>query len=141
MADFTLDGRVALVTGASRGLGRHFAGALAKAGATVALAGRDQAQLAEVQREIGGAGGRAMAVPLDVTDGKSVTACVAAVEQALGPIDILVNNAGIAISGGGRIGNTDFLQIARKMGAVDALQKPFDPDDLLGRINICLKAA
>jgi CheY-like chemotaxis protein len=47
----------------------------------------------------------------------------------------------IAISGGGRIGNTDFLQIARKMGAVDALQKPFDPDDLLGRIDSCLKAA
>lgn len=47
----------------------------------------------------------------------------------------------IAISGGGRIGNTDFLQIARKMGAVDALQKPFDPDDLLGRITNCLKAA
>ena len=47
----------------------------------------------------------------------------------------------IAISGGGRIGNTDFLQIARKMGAVDALQKPFDPDDLLGRISNCLKAA
>lgn len=47
----------------------------------------------------------------------------------------------IAISGGGRIGNTDFLQIARKMGAVDALPKPFDPDDLLGRIKDCLKAA
>jgi CheY-like chemotaxis protein len=47
----------------------------------------------------------------------------------------------IAISGGGRIGNTDFLQIARKMGAVDALAKPFDPEDLLGRITSCLKAA
>ncbi|HEY1504241.1 MAG TPA: response regulator [Stellaceae bacterium] len=47
----------------------------------------------------------------------------------------------IAISGGGRIGNTDFLQIARKMGAVDALQKPFDPDDLVGRISNCLEAA
>ena len=47
----------------------------------------------------------------------------------------------IAISGGGRIGNTDFLSIARKMGAVDALPKPFDPDDLLGRISNCLKAA
>ena len=47
----------------------------------------------------------------------------------------------IAISGGGRIGNTDFLQIARKMGAVDALAKPFDPEDLLGRITTCLKAA
>ena len=47
----------------------------------------------------------------------------------------------IAISGGGRIGNTDFLQIARKMGAVDARPKPLDPDDLLGRIDDCLKAA
>jgi CheY-like chemotaxis protein len=47
----------------------------------------------------------------------------------------------IAISGGGRIGNTDFLQIARKMGAVDALAKPFDPEDLLQRITNCLKAA
>jgi CheY-like chemotaxis protein len=47
----------------------------------------------------------------------------------------------IAISGGGRIGNTDFLQIARKLGAVDALPKPFDPDDLLDRIGNCLKAA
>ena len=46
----------------------------------------------------------------------------------------------IAISGGGRIGNTDFLQIARKMGASDALPKPFDPDDLLDRINNCLAA-
>ena len=47
----------------------------------------------------------------------------------------------IAISGGGRIGNIDYLQIARKMGAVDALQKPFDSDDLLGRITNWLKAA
>jgi CheY-like chemotaxis protein len=47
----------------------------------------------------------------------------------------------IAISGGGRIGNTDFLQIARKMGARDALAKPFDPDDLLARISTCLDAA
>src|SRR5580692_8329114 len=47
----------------------------------------------------------------------------------------------IAISGGGRIGNTDFLQIARKMGAVDSLPKPFDPEDLLQRIANFLKAA
>jgi CheY-like chemotaxis protein len=45
----------------------------------------------------------------------------------------------IAISGGGRIGNTDFLQMARKLGAVDALSKPFDPDDLLARIDNCFK--
>lgn len=47
----------------------------------------------------------------------------------------------IAISGGGRVGNTDFLQIARKMGAADALPKPFDPEDLLSRITNCFKAA
>src|SRR5579872_4892942 len=98
MADFTLDQRVALVTGASRGLGRHFAGVLARAGAAVALAARDEQRLAEAAREIERAGGRAMALPLDVTDGKSVKSCVAAAERALGPIDILVNNAGIAVS-------------------------------------------
>jgi DNA-binding response OmpR family regulator len=47
----------------------------------------------------------------------------------------------IAISGGGRIGNTDFLQIARKMGASDALPKPFDPDELVARVTTCLNAA
>jgi CheY-like chemotaxis protein len=66
-------------------------------------------------------------------------------QEGIGTIrQILAERPGtkiIAISGGGRIGNTDFLQIARKMGAVDALQKPFDPDDLLGRITNCLKAA
>src|ERR1700727_811497 len=98
MVDFSLNSRVALVTGASRGLGRHFAGVLAKAGAAVALASRQQDLLAEAVREIEAAGGRAVAVPLDVTDGKSVRACVAAAEAALGPIDILVNNAGIAVS-------------------------------------------
>jgi NAD(P)-dependent dehydrogenase (short-subunit alcohol dehydrogenase family) len=98
MVDFSLDGRVALVTGASRGLGRHFAGVLARAGAAVALAARDEALLAEAAREIADAGGRAVALPLDVTSGKSVRTCVAAAEQALGPIDILVNNAGIAVS-------------------------------------------
>ena len=98
MADFSLNGRVALVTGASRGLGRHFAGVLAQAGAAVALAARDETQLAETKAEIEAAGGRAMVVPLDVTSGKSVRTCVAAAEAALGPIDILVNNAGIAVS-------------------------------------------
>src|SRR5579863_8467607 len=62
MADFTLDGRIALVTGASRGLGRHFAGVLARAGAAVALAARDQTQLAEVKGEVESAGGRAATV-------------------------------------------------------------------------------
>jgi DNA-binding response OmpR family regulator len=66
-------------------------------------------------------------------------------QEGIGTIrQILAERPGtkiIAISGGGRIGNTDFLSIARKMGAIDALPKPFDPDDLLGRINNCLKAA
>jgi NAD(P)-dependent dehydrogenase (short-subunit alcohol dehydrogenase family) len=98
MADFSLGGRVALVTGASRGLGRHFAGVLARAGAAVALAARDETLTAEAAREIEAAGARALPLPLDVTDGNSVKTCVAAAERALGPIDILVNNAGIAVS-------------------------------------------
>src|ERR1700760_3258350 len=98
MADFTLDGRIALVTGASRGLGRHFAGVLAQAGAAVALAARDEKLLAEVKGEIESTGGRATTVPLDVTDGKSVKACVALVEQGLRPIDHLLNKAGTAVA-------------------------------------------
>ena len=98
MVDFNLKDRVALVTGASRGLGRHFAQMLAKAGAAVALASRDEVRLAAAVAEISQAGGKAVAVPLDVTNGKSVRDCVAAAERALGPIDILVNNAGIAVS-------------------------------------------
>ncbi len=67
-------------------------------------------------------------------------------QEGIGTIrQILAERPGtkiIAISGGGAISaNTDFLSIARKMGAVDALPKPFDPDDLLGRISNCLKAA
>src|SRR5215469_10348031 len=98
MADFTLAGRVALVTGASRGLGRHFAGVLAKAGAAVALAARDETLLAEAAAEIGAAGGRAVALALDVASGKSVRRSIEEAERALGPLDILVNNAGIAVS-------------------------------------------
>ncbi len=98
MADFDLAGRVALVTGASRGLGRHFAMVLAKAGAAVALAARQEALLAEAVAAIGKEHGNALALPLDVTDGQSVRRCVTEAERALGPIDILVNNAGIAIS-------------------------------------------
>ncbi len=98
MADFNLTGRVALVTGASRGLGRHFAGVLAKAGAAVALCARNLDRLGEVAAEIEKAGGRAVAIKLDVSDGRSVRDGMAAAEKALGPLDILVNNAGIAIS-------------------------------------------
>jgi NAD(P)-dependent dehydrogenase (short-subunit alcohol dehydrogenase family) len=98
MASFDLTGRTALVTGASSGLGRHFAGVLARAGAAVALAARRLDRLEEAAAEITAAGGRAAAVGCDIADGGSVRAAVESAEAALGPLDILVNNAGIAIS-------------------------------------------
>jgi NAD(P)-dependent dehydrogenase (short-subunit alcohol dehydrogenase family) len=95
---FRLDGKVALVTGASRGLGRCFAETLAAAGATVALAARSMDALAEVQAGIEAAGGKAFAVKLDVTDKAQVDAAVAAIVEQAGRVDVLVNNSGIAIT-------------------------------------------
>ncbi len=102
MADFPLpyvshdlSGQVALVTGASSGLGRRFATTLAASGAAVAVAARRADRLEELVGEITGRGGRAAAVPLDVTDAGSITAAVDAAEQQLGRVTILVNNAGI----------------------------------------------
>jgi NAD(P)-dependent dehydrogenase (short-subunit alcohol dehydrogenase family) len=94
---FDLTGRVALVTGASSGLGVHFARTLAAAGASVAIAARRAERLASLQAELQSAGTKALAVELDVQSGDSITAAFAAAEQALGPIDIVVNNAGISI--------------------------------------------
>jgi NAD(P)-dependent dehydrogenase (short-subunit alcohol dehydrogenase family) len=93
-----LSGRVALVTGASGGLGRHFANVLARAGATVALAARRLDSLGVVAAEIESSGGRAAAVRLDVTDGASVREAVAATLAQLGGLDILVNNAGVTVT-------------------------------------------
>lgn len=90
-----LTGKTALVTGASSGLGRHFAGVLAKAGARVALAARRTDALAETRAAIEAAGGSAVVVAMDVTDPASVTAAVGEAWDALGRIDILVNNAGV----------------------------------------------
>ena len=93
-----LKGRVALVTGGSRGIGRSIAVALAGAGARVAVNYRVEAEAAtEVVRAITGAGGAAVALQADVADPAAVTGLVEGAEAALGPVDILVNNAGVII--------------------------------------------
>jgi 3-oxoacyl-[acyl-carrier protein] reductase len=91
----TVSGKIVLVTGASRGIGRAIAEALASAGATVVLGARDETKLAEAVDAIGSAGGRASAVPLDVCRRESVDTALAAVLERHGRLDGLVNNAGI----------------------------------------------
>ena len=91
----TLAGRIALVTGASQGIGRACALELAKAGATVALAARNVEKLGEVAAEIAAAGGTAQAFALDVSSEESIKECAKAVLSAFGSVHILVNNAGI----------------------------------------------
>jgi NAD(P)-dependent dehydrogenase (short-subunit alcohol dehydrogenase family) len=91
---FDLTGQVALVTGASRGLGQYFARALAKAGADLILTSRRKDDLAPFVAEIEGLGRRAVPLDLDVRDEASIEAMAAAAEVCFGRIDILVNNAG-----------------------------------------------
>jgi NAD(P)-dependent dehydrogenase (short-subunit alcohol dehydrogenase family) len=91
----SLNGRSALITGASSGLGRAFAGMLARAGAAVALAARRQDSLEQVRDDINGAGGKAVAVAMDVTNSQSIAAAISDAANALGKLDILVNNAGV----------------------------------------------
>ncbi|UDM52751.1 SDR family NAD(P)-dependent oxidoreductase [Cupriavidus sp. MP-37] len=94
-----LDGKVALVTGAFGGLGRHFALTLANAGCRVVLAGRRLAEGERLLAEIRAAGGTGCVVPLDVCDADSVSGAFFQAEQALGTVEIVINSAGIATTG------------------------------------------
>jgi 3-oxoacyl-[acyl-carrier protein] reductase len=95
---FNLKGRVALVTGASSGLGTQFAKALADNGAAVALVARRADRLADMKTAIEASGGRAVAIEADVTDRAAMARAFDAAEKAFGTVTILVNNAGIAQS-------------------------------------------
>tara|TARA_R110002073_G_scaffold255568_1_gene418077 strand:+ start:923 stop:1690 length:768 start_codon:yes stop_codon:yes gene_type:complete len=93
---FSLQGKIALITGASSGLGGHFAKTLARAGASVVVAARRRDKLDQLVGEIAGEGGTVMAVTMDVTDGDSVRAAYDAAEAQMGIIDVIVCNAGVA---------------------------------------------
>jgi 2-deoxy-D-gluconate 3-dehydrogenase len=98
---FGLDGRVAVITGGNRGIGRSIALAMARAGAAVAILSRNEEKNSQVLAELKAIGGDAIAIGLDVTERKAHSGAIAAVEGELGPIDILVNNAGVANVTGG----------------------------------------
>jgi NAD(P)-dependent dehydrogenase (short-subunit alcohol dehydrogenase family) len=109
---FDLTGRVALVTGASSGLGAGFAKALAASGAKVVLAARRADKLAEQVAEITAAGGQAIAVSMDVTDEVSTIAAYDAAEAAFGTVDTIVANAGVA---------TEKMAMSLEMDEIDGL--------------------
>ena len=93
--NFRLDGQVAVVTGASKGIGRDLAKALADAGASVALAARDLEALEHLAAEIRADGGEAMSVELDVRDVEQIATAFEQVRERFGSLDVLVNNAGL----------------------------------------------
>ncbi len=96
MIEISLEGQVAIVTGAGRGIGRAIAHAFAQAGASVAIASRTQEELDQVAAEIHELGGRALVVPTDVSDEAAVERLVEATVAELGTLDVMVNNAGVA---------------------------------------------
>lgn len=97
--EVNFEGKIALVTGASSGLGARFAKVLAQAGAQVVLAARRTDRLKELRAEIEAEGGAAHMVELDVTDYASIKSAIAHAETEAGPIDILINNAGVSTTG------------------------------------------
>ena len=94
---FDLSGRIALVTGSSRGIGLAMARALASVGARVVINGRDAAALDAVARRLRAEGTEAAVAPFDVTDEAAVEAAIERVEREVGPLDVLVNNSGINV--------------------------------------------
>lgn len=96
--NFRLDGKVVLITGASSGFGHHFAPALAKQGAAVVVAARRRDPLLALEEQIESAGGRCLAVAMDVTQRESVKAAFDQAEAAFGSVDVIINNAGVGDS-------------------------------------------
>jgi len=94
-----LTGNVAVITGASGGLGAHFAKLLAARGAAVAITARRVDRIEALAAEINGSGGKAVALPLDVADAAAIGPALDAAQAALGPMSILINNAGIGGEG------------------------------------------
>lgn len=92
---FSLEGKIALVTGSGQGIGLALAEGLSDAGAHVVLNGRDKAKLERARQALAAAGRKASVAAFDVTDQKAVEAGIAAIEAEIGPIDILINNAGM----------------------------------------------
>lgn len=98
LPSFSVAGQVALVTGASSGIGHHFAETLAAAGAKVAAAARREDRLVELARGIEDRGGECLPLACDVTRTESIATAIAVAEERLGPLSILVNNAGVVVS-------------------------------------------
>ncbi|CAH1671569.1 5-keto-D-gluconate 5-reductase [Hyphomicrobiales bacterium] len=92
---FSLEGKIALVTGSGQGIGLALAEGLSDAGAHVVLNGRDRAKLERARQALAAAGRKASVAAFDVTDQKAVEAGIAMIEAEIGPIDILINNAGM----------------------------------------------